>query len=523
MAMNNTYSRKVAANPTALNPNQQYIEEYDAMGELTQKAVELGQNVINIYAKAKDENERETTKLLVDQRQAEKQDALRTVQLSENPDTWEEEYGKLADEIDDRYKEQVPSRYMGEYNAWNKYNDQRLKLDLDYAKTKKTQDINRQMLFDRVERNAKNSVGIDAGGAMVLDDDTETSLKNALASGLINRAMYDKAMANYRESKVYNSLNDRLIRDPEGLALDLEKNAYTMNDKDLKSWKSKIKEELKINELKNKTAENNQIEAGVLVAMDMIKNQGTPPQTLLDQLPEKTRSALKKVEYYAVTGDDVPTDINTYNFLNEMRQNNPERFKNMNLYDYAGELSGSSLQDLREAQRAIVIGLDGKAKVNPLVKHNDELLRLARNDLKIKKDSQEAYDFDRNYDYEVQVFMQKEGRIPTMGEQEDILKKMRKRVAVRNWLFDSKDKDVLEVDADDEAYIPLDKIPVQEKNAILSAMRAKPYWGELIKLSDSEQERLIEDLAGASRRPAKVRGAAIDAVFERYLSKARKD
>ena len=517
MAMNNTYTRQVQAAPADLNPHQNYVEEYDAMNELVQNAVTTGQNILNTYAKARDDNERETTKLLVDERNEKLKNAMREVQLNQDPATWEENYKQRFDEIDEEYKGQVPARYTDEYNRWNELNDSRNLMDLRFAQTKKTQEINRELLFDRVERNAKNAIGADAGTIAMLDADTKNSLAGALKRGQISRLQYDKAMRNYGESKTYNALSDRLIRDPEGLKLDLEKNAYGLNAKDLKSWKSKVDHELKINDLTNKTAENNQIEAQALTAMEMIKNKQQPPQTLLDQLPEKTREAMQKVQFYAVTGDDVPTDTQTYGFLNDMRQNYPERFKNLNLYDYAGSLSGEDLQALRYAQQSIVIGLDGKAKVNPTISHNDQVLKVAHNSLGFKQNSQEAYDFDRLYDGEVRAIINEKGRMPTQTEQDDIIKRLRKSVATRrDWWFDG-DKEARTLEEDDRPYVEMKDIAPNTKEAILNIIKNDKNFNTLLKLNDEEQDQMVEEMAGVYERPKEQWKDATRNVINRYL------
>lgn len=517
MAMNNTYTRQVQAAPTDLNPHQNYVEEYDAMNKLVQNAVATGQNIINTYAKARDDNERETTKLLVDERNEKLKNAMREVQLNQDPATWEENYKQRFDEIDEEYKGRVPARYTDEYNRWNEFNDSRNLMDLRFAQTKKTQEINRELLFDRVERNAKNAIGTDAGTMAMLDADTKNSLAGALKRGQISRLQYDKAIRNYSESKTYNTLSDRLIRDPEGLKLDLEKNVYRLNAKDLKSWKSKVDHELKINDLTNKTAENNQIEAQALTAMEMIKNKQQPPQTLLDQLPLSTREAMQKVQFYAVTGDDVPTDTQTYGFLNDMRQNYPERFKNLNLYDYAGSLSGEDLQALRYAQQSIVIGLDGKAKVNPTISHNDQVLKVAHSSLGFKQNSQEAYNFDRLYDGEVRAIINEKGRMPTQTEQDDIIKRLRKSVATRrDWWFDG-DKEARTLEEDDRPYVKMEDIAPNTKEAILNIIKNDKNFNTLLKLNDEEQNQMVEEMAGVYERPNEQWNDATRNVINRYL------
>ena len=517
MAMNNTYTRQVQAAPTDLNPHQNYVEEYDAMNKLVQNAVATGQNIINTYAKARDDNERETTKLLVDERNEKLKNAMREVQLNQDPATWEENYKQRFDEIDEEYKGRVPARYTDEYNRWNELNDSRNLMDLRFAQTKKTQEINRELLFDRVERNAKNAIGTDAGTMAMLDADTKNSLAGALKRGQISRLQYDKAIRNYSESKTYNTLSDRLIRDPEGLKLDLEKNVYRLNAKDLKSWKSKVDHELKINDLTNKTAENNQIEAQALTAMEMIKNKQQPPQTLLDQLPLSTREAMQKVQFYAVTGDDVPTDTQTYGFLNDMRQNYPERFKNLNLYDYAGSLSGEDLQALRYAQQSIVIGLDGKAKVNPTISHNDQVLKVAHSSLGFKQNSQEAYNFDRLYDGEVRAIINEKGRMPTQTEQDDIIKRLRKSVATRrDWWFDD-DKEARTLEEDDRPYVKMEDIAPNTKEAILNIIKNDKNFNTLLKLNDEEQNQMVEEMAGVYERPNEQWNDATRNVINRYL------
>lgn len=518
MVMNNTYTRQVAANPTDLNPVQHYVEEYDAMAELTQQATRLGQVLINKYAEAKDNQERETAKEIVDKENEQQRNALREVQLNEDPDTWEAAYQKKVEKINNDLSGQMPSRYAQEYNKWKTLNDERNLMDLRYAKTKKTLDLTREKIFDRVERNARFAVGADDGYLKMLDDDTQTALKGALSRGVISKLQYDKAWRNYNESKTYNALNNRLLVDPEGLALDLKKNTYGLTAKDLKSWQKKADDELKINDLKNRTAENNMIETTALEALEILKNKKEPPQNLLNKLPEKTQAAMQKVRQFAVIGEDVPTDMTTYSFLNDLRQNTPERFKNINLYDYAGDLSGEDLEAMRNAQNAIVIGLDGKAKVNPAIKHNDDLLKAAHKSLELKDDVAK-YEFDKLFDAEVRGYFAEKGRFPTQLEQEDIVNKLRKSVARRGWWRLSKEVRLL--DEDDQPYVKFAEIPDNTKNAIYSMLSKHPNFATLQNLDDDDQEKVVEDLAGAYERPRDQWETATRTIINKWLLKAQ--
>lgn len=518
MPMNNTYTRQVAANPAELNPVQHYVEEYDPIAELTQQAIKLGQNLTNKYAEVRDSQERETAKELVDKENEQQKDALRHVQLNEDPDTWEEAYKKKAEEIKNKLSEQVPERYAKEYSKWRTLNDERNLTDLRFAKTKKTLDLTRDKIFGRVERNARNAVGADAGYLKMLDGDTEEALKDALSRGIISQPQYDKAMRNYNESKIYNVLNNRLLSDPEGLALDLKKNTYGLPIKDLKSWQKKTDNELKINDLKNRTAENNQIEANVLEALEFLKDKKVPPQNLLNQLPEKTQAAMQKVRQYAVIGEDVPTDMATYSFLNELWQKNPERFKNINLYDYAGDLSGEDLETMRYAQNAIVIGFDGKAKINPAIKHNDDLLKAAHESLELKETAAK-YEFDKLFDSEVRGYFAEKGRFPTQLEQEDIVNRLRKSVARRGWFSPKKEARLL--NEDDEPYVKFENIPDNTKNAIYSMLAKHPHFATLQKLDDNDQEKVVEDLAGVYERPRDQWEPATRTIINKWILKAR--
>ena len=139
MALNNTYERQVRANPTALNPNQRYVEQYDAAANLSEQINRFGQTALNLAAKADNQAAYHKTKQQFDNRELDRQDMKRRVELNQNPRAREAEYQKGLKAINKKYDKDVDPRWQKEYDSW-----------VELADKKDLQDYERQI----VEREA---------------------------------------------------------------------------------------------------------------------------------------------------------------------------------------------------------------------------------------------------------------------------------------------------------------------------------------------------------------------------------
>ena len=522
MALNNTYERQVRANPTALNPNQRYVKQYDAAADLSEQINQFGQTALELAAKADNQAAYHETKQQFDNRELDRQDMKRRVELNQNPRAREEEYQKGLKAINKKYDKDVDPRYQKEYDSWVELADKKDLLDLRFNIAKDLNKIGHDTVLNNVKESAKQTVGANEAYIKVLDGRVEDDLRHALDGGLISPLEYDAALNDYNRSKVLAGLDNLLVTDPETLALNLAKNAYGMEEKELKSWKTKADNALKLKELRGAAVLDAEHRANINTAFDMIATGGTVPQNMMDSFSEKEQQAIAVKQMYASQGYDVPTNVHTYAYLQDMYSNHPERFKAANLYEYAGELSSEDLSAFVQAQDSIIIDATGKAKTNPEVKFADDLMKVAFERLGYKQtsgDYEKRYNFNRMVNEEMRAQMADKGRVLTTGEQEQIINDMTKKVAIRG-LF-AGDQFAGTVDAaEDVPYVNFEDISAADKITINNMFVRNGI--DLSDFDDDDRERFYEDMAGALSLPKASQPAVLERIIREVNKKARK-
>lgn len=522
MALNNTYERQVRVNPTALNPTQHYVEQYSAMADLANDINQFGQAALDAFAKADYVAAGNETKKKFNEREQAKTDLKRRVELNKDPRKREAEYQKGLEAINKKFGGDVDMRFQKEYDSWVELADNKDLLDLRFNATKDLNQITRDTLLNNVKSAAKQTVGANEAYIKMLDGGVKKDLNYALSSGLITPLEYNKALESYNHSKTVANLDNLLVTDPETLALNLSKNAYGMKEKELKSWKTKAESALKLKELRGTATLDAEHRANINTAFDMVAKGGIVPQNLMNNFNEKEQKAINIKQMYASQGYDVPTNVRTYAYLQDMYSNHPARFKATNLYEYAGELSTEDLSAFQQAQDSIIIDQEGKAKTNPEVKVPTDLMNMAYERLGYRAKSgnyEEKYNFNRLVNEEMKAQMHDKGRMLTTAEQEQIINDMTKKVAIRG--FWSKDQFATQVDvAEDTPYVEYDNIPTEDKVTINNMFIRNNI--DLSDFDDDDRERFYEDMAGALSLPKAKQSAAIERVVREVNKKARK-
>ncbi len=523
MAMKNTYNRNVTANPTGLNPNQRYIEQYDAMAELGKQMAEFGTEALNLYAKADYENARAEAKTEFNKRQTAEKNLRREVGLNKNAKSREAAYRKGMEAINKKYGQNIDSRCQDDFNRWVELSDQKGLLDVRFNAAKDLQQEAKNKTFDYIEQTAKQAVGASEAYVKMLDAGVKNDLDGMLERGAISPLEHEKALRNYNESKLYNNLNHRLLVDPEGLEQDLAKNIYGLDQKKLDAYRVKTANQLKTNQLRENISAKMQDEARTVEALNFISQQKDVPQNILNQLPEKVQAALQVRSTYALQGQEVPTDPTVYDHLRTMFTQNPSYFKDINLYEYAGDLSLSDLNGLKQLQNAVIVNKKGKAGISPEVKRASDLMAMAYKKAGIDKssadDAEKRYHFNSAYTAEVEDFIAINGRKPTRAEDEAIVNKLTKETVLTGWW---NDKLAWELEPEDYAKAVVDYSDISESSRenIKGFLAAQNI--PLSELSKNEQIEWIEKIAGTLSLPNSMQKAAMRERLQElriYLSK----
>lgn len=512
MALNNTYERKVRANPTALNPNQHYMQEYDADAELAKGLTALTTKAIDIYAKLDYEAAERDTKEELSNRQTEQKDALRRANMIEEPRAREAFYNKEMEKINKKYGKSIDDRFAGDYNRQVKQDDDVALLDLYFNRDKDLQSENKKRAAAFREKMAEQAAGADAAYQAVLDTRVKGDLDNQLKNGTISRFEYNQAWEEYGKKKTLNNLNHRLIVDPEGLDADLSQNAYGMNQKDLDTWRTKTNNALKNRKMEADLKAEMIMSQNTEQALSFIDNAKMPPQNLLNTLPEKVQKGLQEKYNYALQGEDVPTDVNVYDHLQTVLTQDPARFKRINLYEYIGDLSEKDFKTFQALQASVVTTKGGKSNTDPSIKRAQDLMALAYKKAGIKKDDAEAkYHFNSAYEAEVSDFIAEHKRKPTRQEDEAIINRLTKETALqsKHWFTYASDKQTWSLEPEDmqKAYVPLKEIKEDTRNNINRFLLSQNI--DLSSLSANERNGWIEKVAGTLSLPRYMQSQAM--------------
>ena len=215
MALNNTYTRQVRANPTAMNPTQHYVEKYDATAELAKNLTNFGTQVADVYAKAdyeaakRDMNEDYTNRAL------EQKNALNEANAIAEPRMRLAAYEKAMDKINKKYGKNIDSRFAKEYQSMTALDDKETILNLRFRQTQDLQRENRLRAARERDKAAEMAASANPAYAAEIDNRVRADLGGMLNDGSISRYEYDVALEDYNKKRTAASVNNFLDSSPE--------------------------------------------------------------------------------------------------------------------------------------------------------------------------------------------------------------------------------------------------------------------------------------------------------------------
>lgn len=215
MALNNTYTRNVAANPTAKNPTQHYVEKYDAGAELMRNLTDFGNKVLDVYAKADYEAAKRDMKEDYTNRQLEAKDELRKANEIAEPREREAYFNEAMKKINKKYGKNIDSRFADEYKSQIDLDDKENLLNLRFKQTQDLQHENRLRAQRYRDNAAEQAAGADPAYAAAIDGRVKSDLDNMLKDGSISRYEYQVAWEDYSKKKTKANINNFLNSSPE--------------------------------------------------------------------------------------------------------------------------------------------------------------------------------------------------------------------------------------------------------------------------------------------------------------------
>lgn len=215
MAMNNTYSRNVRANPTNLNPNQHYVKEYDAGAELADNLTKFGTQVANIYAKADYEAAKRDAEDEYNNRAIMQKDAFARANEIAEPRLREEFYNKEMDKINRRYMKNIDKRLAQEYASRTTLDDKKYLFDLRVKATRDLQNENKLRSDRNRDNMAEQAAAADPAMAAEIDRRVQNDLAGMLQDGSISQYEMELKLEDYNRKKTLAGVNSFLDSAPE--------------------------------------------------------------------------------------------------------------------------------------------------------------------------------------------------------------------------------------------------------------------------------------------------------------------
>nr|DAH27391.1 MAG TPA: protein of unknown function (DUF5449) [Bacteriophage sp.] len=215
MALNNTYTRQVRANPTAMNPTQHYVEKYDATAELAKNLTKFGTQVADVYAKADYEAAKRDMKEDYTNRALEQKNALNEANAIAEPRMRSAAYEKAMDKINKKYGKNIDSRFAKEYQSMTALDDKETILNLRFRQTQDLQRENRLRAARERDKAAEMAASANPAYAAEIDNRVRADLGGMLNDGSISRYEYDVALEDYNKKRTAASVNNFLDSSPE--------------------------------------------------------------------------------------------------------------------------------------------------------------------------------------------------------------------------------------------------------------------------------------------------------------------
>lgn len=215
MAMNNTYSRNVRANPTNLNPSQHYVQEYDAGAKLMDNLTKFGTQVANIYAKADYEAAKRDADDEYNNRAALQKDAFARANEIAEPRLREEFYNKEMDKINRRFGQNIDKRLAQEYASRTALDDKKYLFDLRVKATRDLQNENKLRSDRNRDKMAEQAAAADPAIAAEIDRRVQSDLDGMLQNGSISQYEMELKLEDYNRKKTLAGVNNFLDSAPE--------------------------------------------------------------------------------------------------------------------------------------------------------------------------------------------------------------------------------------------------------------------------------------------------------------------
>ena len=220
MALENTYTRQVRANPTALNPTQHNVPKYDATAELANNLAEFGTAVANVYAKADYEAAKRDMKEDYTNRALEQKNALNEANSIAEPRMREAYFEKAMDKINKKYGQNIDSRFSQEYQSMTSLDDKEALLNLRFKQTQDLQRENRLRATRERDKAAEQAASANPAYAAEIDNRVRSDLDGMLKDGSLSQYEVDIAWEDYTKKKTTATINNFLDSSSEDLSDD---------------------------------------------------------------------------------------------------------------------------------------------------------------------------------------------------------------------------------------------------------------------------------------------------------------
>lgn len=215
MALENTYTRQVRANPTAKNPNQHYVEQYDATADLMNNLTKFSDQALEVYARADYEAAKRDMKEDYTNRALEQKNALNEANAIAEPRMREAAYEKAMDKINKKYGQNIDSRFAREYQSMTALDDKEALLNLRFKQTQDLQRENRLRAARERDKAAELAASANPAYAAEIDNRVVSDLNGMLKDGSISQYEYNVALEDYNKKRTAASINNFLDSSPE--------------------------------------------------------------------------------------------------------------------------------------------------------------------------------------------------------------------------------------------------------------------------------------------------------------------
>ena len=191
MALENTYTRQVRANPTAKNPHQHYVEQYDATADLMNNLTDFSNQALEVYAKADYEAAKRDMKEDYTNRALEQKNALNEANAIAEPRMREAAYEKAMKKINKKYGQNIDSRFAREYQSMTALDDKEALLNLRFKQTQDLQRENRLRAARERDKAAELAASANPAYAAEIDNRIVSDLNGMLKDGSISQYEYN--------------------------------------------------------------------------------------------------------------------------------------------------------------------------------------------------------------------------------------------------------------------------------------------------------------------------------------------